>query len=154
MEEYEGLLTYCIADPTLTWSTMFGMMERAKRQLNIEDYSLGQTSLEQVSSFMILCSRFAVSYLIRKLTHLLFMNTVRNIFIPLTVTEVCLWKFVSISAFHIFRVKEACVWRWCLFYDILFRFSVSYLIRKLTHLLFMNTVRNIFIPLTVTEVRL
>lgn len=48
MEAYEGLLTYCIADPTLTWSTMFGMMERAKRQLNIEDYSLGQTSLEQV----------------------------------------------------------------------------------------------------------
>jgi ATP-binding cassette subfamily A (ABC1) protein 3 len=52
MEEYEGLLTYCIANPTLTWSTMFGMMERAKHQLNIEDYSLGQTSLEQVSSFM------------------------------------------------------------------------------------------------------
>jgi ATP-binding cassette subfamily A (ABC1) protein 3 len=52
MEEYQGLLTYCIANPTLAWSTMFGMMERAKRQLNIEDYSLGQTSLEQVSSFM------------------------------------------------------------------------------------------------------
>jgi len=52
MEEYEGLLTYFITNPTLTWSTMFGMMERAKRQLNIEDYSLGQTSLEQVSSFM------------------------------------------------------------------------------------------------------
>jgi ATP-binding cassette subfamily A (ABC1) protein 3 len=52
MEEYEGLLTYRITNPTLTWSTMFGMMERAKCQLNIEDYSLGQTSLEQVSSFM------------------------------------------------------------------------------------------------------
>jgi len=88
MEEYEGLLTYCITDPKLSWSTMFGMMERAKHQLNIEDYSLGQTSLEQVSSFMILCFRFAVSYLIRKLTHLFFMNTVRNIFIPLTITEV------------------------------------------------------------------
>jgi ATP-binding cassette subfamily A (ABC1) protein 3 len=52
MEEHEGLLTYRITNPTLTWSTMFGMMERAKRQLNIEDYSLGQTSLEQVSSFI------------------------------------------------------------------------------------------------------
>jgi hypothetical protein len=31
---------------------MFGMMERAKLQLNIEDYSLGQTSLEQVSLFV------------------------------------------------------------------------------------------------------
>ena len=27
---------------------MFGIMERAKNQLNIEDYSIGQTSLEQV----------------------------------------------------------------------------------------------------------
>lgn len=51
MEEYEGLLTYCIPNPTLTWSRMFGLMEQAKHQLNIEDYSLGQTSLEQVSSF-------------------------------------------------------------------------------------------------------
>lgn len=51
MEEYQGLLTYSITNPTLTWAKMFGMMERAKRQLNIEDYSLGQTSLEQVSSF-------------------------------------------------------------------------------------------------------
>ncbi|XP_023714575.1 ATP-binding cassette sub-family A member 3 isoform X4 [Cryptotermes secundus] len=48
MEEYQGLLTYCITNPTLTWARMFGMMEKAKHQLNIEDYSLGQTSLEQV----------------------------------------------------------------------------------------------------------
>jgi len=48
MEEHDGLLTYRITNPTLTWSRMFGMMERAKCQLNIEDYSLGQTSLEQV----------------------------------------------------------------------------------------------------------
>jgi ATP-binding cassette subfamily A (ABC1) protein 3 len=49
MEEYQGLLTYCITNPTLTWARMFGMMEKAKRQLSIEDYSVGQTSLEQVS---------------------------------------------------------------------------------------------------------
>ncbi|KAJ4444283.1 hypothetical protein ANN_06075, partial [Periplaneta americana] len=47
MEEYQGLLTYCISNPTITWSKMFGIMEKAKRELNIEDYSLGQTSLEQ-----------------------------------------------------------------------------------------------------------
>jgi ATP-binding cassette subfamily A (ABC1) protein 3 len=52
MEEYQGLLTYCITNPTLTWARMFGMMEKAKHELNIEDYSLGQTSLEQVSSFL------------------------------------------------------------------------------------------------------
>jgi hypothetical protein len=45
---------------------MFGMMERAKRHLNIEDYSLGQTSLEQVSSFMKLSVSGCVSYLKRK----------------------------------------------------------------------------------------
>lgn len=27
---------------------MFGLMEDAKKRLNIEDYSLGQTSLEQI----------------------------------------------------------------------------------------------------------
>ncbi|GLH10706.1 Multidrug resistance protein homolog 49 [Gryllus bimaculatus] len=47
-EEYMGFLTYYIPSSTFTWSQMFGMMERAKHDLNIEDYSLGQTSLEQV----------------------------------------------------------------------------------------------------------
>nr|CAD7597974.1 unnamed protein product [Timema genevievae] len=45
-EEREGLMTYYIANTTLTWSKMFGMMEEAKTRLSIEDYSLGQTSLE------------------------------------------------------------------------------------------------------------
>ncbi|PSN43689.1 hypothetical protein C0J52_19461 [Blattella germanica] len=48
VEEYQGLLTYSISNPTIKWSKMFGIMEKAKQQLNIEDYSLGQTSLEQV----------------------------------------------------------------------------------------------------------
>lgn len=30
---------------------MFGIMEEAKRSMNIEDYSIGQTSLEQVCWF-------------------------------------------------------------------------------------------------------
>ncbi|KAK7870569.1 hypothetical protein R5R35_009078 [Gryllus longicercus] len=47
-EEYMGFLTYYIPSSKFTWSQMFGMMERAKHDLNIEDYSLGQTSLEQV----------------------------------------------------------------------------------------------------------
>lgn len=48
-EEYLGLLTYYVP-PTnnLKWSAMFGLMEVAKRSFDIEDYSISQTSLEQV----------------------------------------------------------------------------------------------------------
>lgn len=35
----------------MKWSTMFELMESAKARLHIDDYSLGQTSLEQVFLF-------------------------------------------------------------------------------------------------------
>lgn len=47
-EEYMGLLTYFIPKTDLKWSTMFRLMEEAKDMFNIEDYSISQTSLEQV----------------------------------------------------------------------------------------------------------
>ncbi|XP_058053877.1 phospholipid-transporting ATPase ABCA3-like [Anopheles bellator] len=47
-EEYHNYLTYHIVDTTRRWSEMFGLLERAHDQLWLEDYSLGQTSLEQV----------------------------------------------------------------------------------------------------------
>uniref|UniRef100_A0A182QNS7 ABC transporter domain-containing protein n=1 Tax=Anopheles farauti TaxID=69004 RepID=A0A182QNS7_9DIPT len=47
-EEYHNYLTYHIRDSGLRWSEMFGMLERAQEHLQLEDYSLGQTSLEQV----------------------------------------------------------------------------------------------------------
>ncbi|XP_050517580.1 phospholipid-transporting ATPase ABCA3-like isoform X2 [Diabrotica virgifera virgifera] len=48
-EKHQELLYYYITDTSMAWSTMFGILERAKRSdLNIEDYSLGQSSLEQV----------------------------------------------------------------------------------------------------------
>uniref|UniRef100_A0A8W7Q2W6 ABC transporter domain-containing protein n=1 Tax=Anopheles coluzzii TaxID=1518534 RepID=A0A8W7Q2W6_ANOCL len=47
-EEYQDLLTYYIRSNSMKWSQIFGVMEQAKQQLNIEDYSIGQTSLEQV----------------------------------------------------------------------------------------------------------
>lgn len=48
-EEYQGLLTYYVPpNNNLKWSSMFGLMEIAKRTLHIEDYSISQTSLEQV----------------------------------------------------------------------------------------------------------
>lgn len=47
-EKHQELMTYYIASTAIRWSEMFGIMERGKQILNIEDYSLGQCSLEQV----------------------------------------------------------------------------------------------------------
>uniref|UniRef100_A0A6E8VSN7 ABC transporter domain-containing protein n=1 Tax=Anopheles coluzzii TaxID=1518534 RepID=A0A6E8VSN7_ANOCL len=47
-EEYHNYLTYHIRDSGLRWSEMFGMLEKAREQLQLEDYALGQTTLEQV----------------------------------------------------------------------------------------------------------
>lgn len=48
-EKHQELMTYYITDKTLRWSKMFGILEQGKREnSNIEDYSLGQSSLEQV----------------------------------------------------------------------------------------------------------
>ncbi|XP_059047228.1 phospholipid-transporting ATPase ABCA1-like [Achroia grisella] len=48
MEEYRGLLTYYLPDRNVAWSSMFGIMENAKRELDIEDYKISQTTLEQI----------------------------------------------------------------------------------------------------------
>ncbi|XP_028174675.1 ATP-binding cassette sub-family A member 1-like [Ostrinia furnacalis] len=48
MEEYQGLLTYYLPDRSIAWSRMFGIMEQAKRDLQVEDYSISQTTLEQI----------------------------------------------------------------------------------------------------------
>lgn len=48
-EQHQEMITYYIADAGMPWSRMFGIMENAKISLEIEDYSIGQTSLEQVS---------------------------------------------------------------------------------------------------------
>lgn len=48
-EKYQGLLTYYVPQTNeVKWSSMFDLMETAKRELGIEDYSLSQTTLEQV----------------------------------------------------------------------------------------------------------
>lgn len=47
-EEHQELITYYILNTNMPWSEMFGVLEKAKQELNIEDYSLGQSSLEQV----------------------------------------------------------------------------------------------------------
>lgn len=47
-EEYQGILTYSIPADNIKWSTLFGLMENAKKTLKIEDYSISQNALEQV----------------------------------------------------------------------------------------------------------
>lgn len=44
----ENILHYHIPNPQLNWSEIFRAMEEAKVSLNIEDYSVGETTLEQV----------------------------------------------------------------------------------------------------------
>ncbi|XP_054158739.1 phospholipid-transporting ATPase ABCA3-like [Oppia nitens] len=48
MEIHYNLLNYHIDDPSISWSHIFGTIEKAKVLLNIEDYSVGQTTLEQI----------------------------------------------------------------------------------------------------------
>ncbi|XP_029725464.2 phospholipid-transporting ATPase ABCA3 [Aedes albopictus] len=50
-EEYQDSLSFHVPQTDLKWSAMFGLMESNKDRLNIEDYALGQTSLEQVFLF-------------------------------------------------------------------------------------------------------
>ena len=45
---HQGMLHYHITSPVHSWSNIFGIMERAKERYNIEDYSVSQTTLEQV----------------------------------------------------------------------------------------------------------
>jgi len=48
-DEHQGYIHYQLkAGEDKTWANLFGIMERAKQQYNIEDYSISQTTLEQV----------------------------------------------------------------------------------------------------------
>ena len=45
---HQGMVNYHITDTNLHWAAIFGTMEKAKHTFNIEDYSVSQTTLEQV----------------------------------------------------------------------------------------------------------
>ncbi|KAK3091888.1 hypothetical protein FSP39_023469 [Pinctada imbricata] len=45
---HQGMVIYHIKDTTLSWARIFGLMEKAKDEFNIEDYLISQTTLEQV----------------------------------------------------------------------------------------------------------
>jgi len=48
LEEHQGAVTYQIPSANTTWSTVFRQLENNKARLNITDYSVSQTTLEQV----------------------------------------------------------------------------------------------------------
>ncbi|XP_041978073.1 phospholipid-transporting ATPase ABCA3-like [Aricia agestis] len=48
IETYLGISTYYINDTNLPWWQLFGVMEEARKLYSIEDYSVSQTTLEQV----------------------------------------------------------------------------------------------------------
>ncbi|XP_055535484.1 phospholipid-transporting ATPase ABCA3-like [Wyeomyia smithii] len=50
-EAYQDSISFHVPQTDLKWSAMFGLMESYKEQLNVEDYALGQTTLEQVFLF-------------------------------------------------------------------------------------------------------
>lgn len=47
-ESRQGMLTLFIPFGEASWSRLFGTMERAKKELHVETYSLSQTTLEQI----------------------------------------------------------------------------------------------------------
>ncbi|XP_065364636.1 phospholipid-transporting ATPase ABCA3-like isoform X2 [Calliphora vicina] len=47
-EEYQGILTFYIPLSSIKWSKIFGLMERNRDELNVEDYSISQTTLEEI----------------------------------------------------------------------------------------------------------
>jgi len=47
-DQHENLINYEIKTRVIKWSEMFGVMERAKVEYEIEDYSVGQATLEQL----------------------------------------------------------------------------------------------------------
>ncbi|XP_073830693.1 ATP binding cassette subfamily A member 3 isoform X2 [Musca autumnalis] len=47
-ENYQGILTFYIPLSSIKWSQIFGLMESNRDRLNIEDYSISQTTLEEI----------------------------------------------------------------------------------------------------------
>ncbi|XP_032184445.1 ATP-binding cassette sub-family A member 3-like isoform X1 [Mustela erminea] len=47
-QENQGILTYYIPSKDKSWGKVFGILEDAKEQFNLEDYSISQITLEQI----------------------------------------------------------------------------------------------------------
>lgn len=49
----QGAVTYQLCNEALRWATVFREIESHRNQLGIVDYSVSQTTLEQVSSLIV-----------------------------------------------------------------------------------------------------
>lgn len=47
-DQHQTMVHYHIPKASMTWAELFSQMERAKLEYHLEDYSIGQTTLEQV----------------------------------------------------------------------------------------------------------
>ena len=50
MTLFQGVLHFQVETEGLSWSYIFGQLERNRAALNIVDYSVSQTTLEQVNT--------------------------------------------------------------------------------------------------------
>ena len=47
-DKHEAMWTYRVPDPLVLWSTLFDVMEDATKELDFEDYTISDTTLEQI----------------------------------------------------------------------------------------------------------
>lgn len=47
-DQHEVMWTYRIPDPNVLWSSLFDVMEEATKKLDFEDYTISDTTLEQI----------------------------------------------------------------------------------------------------------
>lgn len=47
-DEHQGMVHYHIRNKRISWAQLFGTIEKVKWNFNIDDYSVSQTTLEQV----------------------------------------------------------------------------------------------------------
>ncbi|XP_068941464.1 phospholipid-transporting ATPase ABCA3-like [Petaurus breviceps papuanus] len=48
VQEHQGMVQYHISNENLSWAKVFGILEKIKEEYDLEDYSISQTTLEQV----------------------------------------------------------------------------------------------------------
>lgn len=72
---HQGLVHYHLPESGLTWARIFGLMESAKTKYQIEDYSVGQTTLEQVIRAMPHSFALPLSQFLKKNVYQLNANT-------------------------------------------------------------------------------
>ena len=47
-DQHQGFVNYQLKDKDKSWAKVFAVMEQAKERFDIDDYSVSQTTLEQV----------------------------------------------------------------------------------------------------------